>query len=449
MVDAVSDRIDEVLAEIVGGGPVVLHQVIAGLAPVLIVAMQLDEPGQAQRVGAQPGIDRLEVGAGDPAIGHRAGRRDALQDQGIQGVRRASPAVDVRCRGVAGKAGVDLDGVHDAIQSGACAGCVRQEVVEPVGHVAHCGIGVAVLVAEAAIDDLEADVVDAVGHRVDQVLSEELGCGAVVLHQVVAGLRAVLIITMQFDESGQSRGVGADPRIDGNHIGGGNLSVAQSTDGCQTVHDQLVEAVGCVGSTADIRFGGFHRQAGVGHDEVGDAVQTAARAGMVGIELGQPCGHLIHRRVGIAVFIEESVVPDFETQVVDAIGDCVEKGLASVLQVASVVLDQVKSRLFAALVVPVKTRPFSESVLADPGVHRDDFGRREEAVGSCAGGGGRLQDDLVQPVRRPRTTQQFGRHVGTGQTGVGEDGVDELVESGPRGAGHRRGEHGITAGLVA
>jgi hypothetical protein len=71
------------------------------------------------------------------------------------------------------------------------------------------------------------------------------------------------------------------------------------------------------------------------------------------------------------------------------------------------------------------------------------------AVGGCAGGCGSLQDDLVQPVRRRGATQQFGRHVGTGQTGVGEDGVDELIEPGARGAGHRRGEHGITAGLVA
>ena len=163
------------------------------------------------------------------------------------------------------------------------------------------------------------------------------------------------------------------------------------------------------------------------------------------MELGQPGSHLVHGGVGVAVFIDEAVVLDFEAEVVDAVGDRVDEGFTAVLQVAAVVLDKVEPGLFGAFVVAVQGRPFRQPVLSNPRVHRDHFGRREKAVCGSTGGGGRFHDDLVHPVGGGGAAEQIGGGVGAGQPGIGEDRVDELIESGARGAGHGRGQHGVAA----
>ncbi len=188
VVDAVGDGVHQVLAEVVGVGAIVLHQVVAGFGAVFVVAVQFDEAGQPCRIGAQPGIDCLQVAGGDPAVGHGTRCGDALQDQRVQGIGGVGAAVDVGRGRVAAQARVDLDGVDNAVQPGPGAGRIGQEVVQPAGHVVHRRIGVAILVAEAAVHDLETDVVEAVGHGVDQVLAKEGRRRTVVLDLVIAGL---------------------------------------------------------------------------------------------------------------------------------------------------------------------------------------------------------------------------------------------------------------------
>ena len=253
---------------------------------------------------------------------------------------------------------------------------------------------------------------------------------------------------MQFDEPGQPRGVAADPGIDGDHIGGRDTPVAQAVGGGQTVEDQLVQAVGAVGASGNVHLGRVLRQAGVGHDGVGDAVQSAGGVRMVGVELGQPGGHLVDGGVGVAVLVQKSVVLDLEAQVVDAVGHGVDQRLPTVFEVAAVVLDQMEPGLLTVFVVTVQQGPFGEPVGADPGVHRHHFGRSEDAVAGRARGGGSHQDDLVHRVCGGCTPLQIGRGVGAGEAGVEENGFDQLVKARTGASVRRRGGNGITAGAI-
>jgi len=85
-----------------------------------------------------------------------------------------------------------------------------QQAVGPEGHIP--GRGVAVLVDEAPVVDRKADVKHHFQNPVDPVLPEQPRLPAIDLHQITAGLGAVLVIAMKRGERRQMIGpdVGKD-----------------------------------------------------------------------------------------------------------------------------------------------------------------------------------------------------------------------------------------------
>ena len=448
VVDAVGDGVHQIPAEVRRVGAVVLHQVESGFQAVLVVAVEFDEPGLTAGIGPHPGIDRDQIAAGDPAVGHGAGGGDAVQQQGVERVGGGRTGGNVRCRRVAGEAGVHHQVVGDPVESGAGGGRVEQKVVQPGGHIRDGGVGIAVLVAELAVHDLETDVVDAVGDGVDEVLAEGLGGRTVVLHQVEAGLHPVLVVAMQFHETGIAIHVGADPGVDGAHVVGRHRSVTQAARRCQAIEDHPVQGVCGIGAAEDVGVGNARVQAGVGHHHVGHAVQARAGRRPVGVELRQPLGDLQHRRVGIAVLVDEVVALDLEAQVIEPVGHGVDQRLAAVLEVAAVVLDAVEAGFGAVLVVAVQIGPFGEPVGPDPGVHGPHFIDGEDAVAGGAHGRRGLHDDPVHAVRGRGAGRDVGGGVRAGQPGVDLDRVDHLVQPRSGSAGGPLGQHRKGAGGV-
>ena len=443
VVEAVGDRVDEVLAEVVRVRAVVLDQVVAGLLAVLVIAVQRGELRQARRVAAHPGVHGAQVFRRDPAVAHRVGGGDGLHDQLVERVGVARPGVDVGGGRVARQSRVGLDRVDDAVQPGAGARLVDVEIVQPRGHVGERRVGVAVLVEQVGALDLEADVVDPVQHRVDQVLAEILGVGAVVLDQVVAGFLAVLVVAVQGGELRQPGRVRADPGVEGRHVGHADRAVrGGGIGGGQALRDQLVQAVGGVLSPGDVGLCRAGCQPRIGLDQRHGPVQPGAGGGAVLPELRQPARHLLDRGVGVAILVEESAVLDLEPHVVDAVDHRVEQVLPAVIGVGTVVLHLVITGFLGCLVVAMQRRPLHQAVGADPGVHRNDLGGGEDAVRRGAGGQCCLDDDPVELVGRRRPAGDLGRAVVAREAVVGVDRIHQLVQTGARravrAAGHRR-----------
>ena len=68
MVDAVSHCIHQVLAEVVGAGAVVLHEMETRLLTVFVIPVQSGPLRQQIRIATDTGIHRAQVFSSDPAI---------------------------------------------------------------------------------------------------------------------------------------------------------------------------------------------------------------------------------------------------------------------------------------------------------------------------------------------------------------------------------------------
>ena len=226
-----------------------VHRVIAALAEEKVVAF-----AALHGIIAVAGIDQVVVAAAQNRVGV------PLADDLVAAVG----SVQQGRRVVADDQGRALD-----------------EVVEPGRHVGQTGVGVAVLVEEAPVLDFEPEMVDTVGDGVDQVLTEVVGLGAIVLHQVVAGFTAVFVVAVQFDEACQPCGVGADPGAERFEVGSGEPAVVHATGGGDALEDQRVQGVRRAGAPVDVGGGGVAGQAGVHLDGVNDAVQTGTGGGGV------------------------------------------------------------------------------------------------------------------------------------------------------------------------
>ena len=128
---------------------------------------------------------------------------------------------------------------------------VEEEIVQPARDIAERLVGVAVLVEEVLALDLEAVVVNAVGHGVDQVLAEELGGGAVVLNQVEARLDAVLVVAVQQNEVVVA--VGSHPAVDLPQVEAADPAVEVNAGFVDGLEEELVEAVGCGQAVVDVQ----------------------------------------------------------------------------------------------------------------------------------------------------------------------------------------------------
>ena len=105
--------------------------------------------------------------------------------------------VDTRSSSLHSKSRIQPHHVGEPIKARAGGGRIAVVIGDPLRHIAHLGVGFAVFIEEAAIGrKSETDVVDAIKDDVDGIAAEQ-GCGAtIVLHQVVTGFDAFLVIAV-------------------------------------------------------------------------------------------------------------------------------------------------------------------------------------------------------------------------------------------------------------
>jgi len=271
-------------------------------------------------------------------------------------------------------------------------------------------------------------VVDAVGHRVDEVLAEHARAGTVVLDEVVAGLFVGFVVAVQRRPLVEV--VVADVLVDRPDVVNGDVQVGIHAGLCDGFVENFVHPVGGIGSFGDLSVGDIVVEPLVGHDHVGDAVEVGVGGRVVGVELRQPLGELLNARVGVAVFVEDVVALDLEAEVVDAVGDRVHEIVAPVARVSAVVLDEVVAGLFARLVIAVQLLPGVEVVGADVGVDADDVVGRKLAGGSRAGCVDGFDDNGVHHRGGFSTAFNIDAGDAPGKSRIGIDCIDELIQTG-------------------
>ncbi len=446
VIDAVGHGVDQVLAEILHRTAIALHQVESGFHPILVVAMKGDELRIAPGVGLHPQIERHQVFDGNPAVGGGVVFGEPVVDQVVEAVRRRRARVDVVSRGPLAQSPIEHDRVGYPVEAGPGARVIRVEIVQPGGDILHGGIGVAIFVDEAAVHYLEADMVEPVSDGIDQVLAEIGGRGAIVLHQMEAGFRAVLVVAVKLGEDRQPPGISADPGIDRQHVGCIDLAVGTRASRVNRVDDQLVEAVGGVGTLLDLLLGNVVPQPLVRHHGIGDPVEPGACRRVVGIELRQPVRHLREARICVAVFVHQSFADDLEAQVMNAVDHRVDEVLAAIARRRAVILHQVEPGLLPTFVVAVQRRPLGQAVGANPGIQQlhvifEEHPATLSDAGADFGIGDRLQDDGVQAIGRRSTSYDLRGGIGAGQARIRADELDELVEPRSRGARNRVRQH--------
>ena len=445
VIDAIHHGVDQVLAEELGGGTIVLDQVEAGLHPVFVVAMV--EVKRFEGGVAHQAVDQSQVVAADPAIEIDTGGVDRLEQELVEAIGGRQAVNDIDGGGEFGEAGIEADPIDHAIKTGAGGGGIAGVVADPCRHIAHQRVGIAVFVFEAAIAiDGEAQVIDAVVDRVDGVLAEQLGCGPVVLHQVVAGLAAVLVITVQGHKQGIAAWIAPDPGVEGAHLrlaqaGGVAIGQAFAVEGADALQDQLVEGVGGLGAPLDIGPGDAGLQAGVGHHRLHDAVEAGAGAGQIHLQGGEPAGHIHQGGVIGAVFIGQAraVGVERKTDVIDAVEHRIDQGTAVELAAAAIVLDGVVPGLDAVLIVAVVLekglQPLWGRGIAEPGVEGRDVGRGEHGFVQGADGPQALHQEGIESVAGGDAGGDGAGLIGAGQAGIGGDPAEHLVQPGAGAAG--------------
>ena len=410
VINAVGDSVHQVLAEELGGGAVVLDQVEAGFAAVLIVTVRLHE--RLIPVLAHPAVDHPQVVAADPAVEIDVGGADRLQQDLVELVGGRQTIVDVQSGGVARQAGIQPNPVHHPIKTAAGGGGIAVVVGDPLGYIADAGVGVAVLVLEAPVGvDREPDMENAIEDGVDGVLAEEVGVAPIVLHEVVTGLAAVFVIAVPLHESCVAIRVALDPAVDPTHFSCAEacaiaIGLVCGLEGGDSVLDQVVEVIGGLGPPLDLRPGDRSLQARIRHDRLDDAVEVAARVGQIHLQGGEPTGHIGEGGVVVAVLVGEAsaVGAERKPDVISPVEHRVDQGAAIELAVAAIVLDGVEARLRFVLIVAVQLLEALQALrmggIAEPAVEVHDFCGGQHRFVEGADVPQALGDQTVQPVRR-------------------------------------------------
>ena len=325
---------------------------------------------------------------------------------------------------------------------------IDEEIVHPVSNVIESGIGIAILVNKAAVLDLEAEVIHAISHGIDQVLTKILGVCSIVLDKVEAGLSPAFVISMQLDELCKSSSVTSNICVHGSEIGRGDFVVGGCA-GCRNrIDDQVIDAVGGICTRRDVSIRNAAVKALVGHDQIGHTVEAGARCRVIGIELRQPFRHLLQGGIGVAILVQKIVALNLEAQVIDAVGHGIDQVLTTILSGRTVVLNIVEPGFLPTFIIAMQGRPLGQVVGANVLVHRHHFRDGELAVGSCAGSVGRLHDELVEAVGGRRPLRDVAAISGARQSVVCKDEIDELVEPRSGRSGHGFGQ-GIGFDLTA
>ena len=172
-----------------------------------VIAVQIGPALEQGRIATDQAVDLGQFLYRDPAVGVGPGSANQVDDHLVQRVGGLRPLVDVTCFRLARQAVIALDDIDDAVEAGAGPGCIREEIVEPVGDVRQRSVSIAVLVEQVTVPDPEAKVIDAVGNGVYQVLAEKGRCRAVVLDLVETGFQAPLVVPVQTRPFGKTPGI--------------------------------------------------------------------------------------------------------------------------------------------------------------------------------------------------------------------------------------------------
>ena len=445
VVDTIHHSIDQVLTEKLSGGAIVLDQMETGLHPVFIIAMVAIkgfEGGVAHQA-----VDQPQVVTADPAVEIHAGGVDRIKQQLVEAIGGRQAIVDVESGGEFGEAGIEAHPVDHAIEAAAGGGGIAVVEADPFGYIAHQRVGVAVFILEATIVvDGEADVIDAVVDGVDGVLAKQLGGGPVVLHEVEAGLAAVLVIAVEGYELGVAARIAADPGVDRPHLrfaqaGGVAIGLALRAQGVDPLQDQLVEGVGGLRSPLDVAPGDRRLQAGVGHHGFHDAIKARAGGGQIHLQGREPAGHIHERGVVSTVLVGQAraVGAEGKTDVIQAVEHRIDQGATVERAGAAIVLDGVIAGLHAVFVVAVALeeglQPLRNRGVAEPGIEGHDVGDAEHGFVEGADGLQALHQECVEPVARRDAGGNGAGFVGTGQAGIAGDPAEHLIQPGAGAAG--------------
>ena len=458
VVEPVRHRVDGIVAKQPRARPVVLHQVETGLLAVLVVTVQARPAPYL--VVAQPGIDVVHVQAADlPVVGH-PGLFDRLDDHPVHPVRRQRTFVDLAGRDPRIQPFVCSDHVNQQVQTGAGRpGHVRvhpgihqravrqvvlEQTVQPVGHGLDTDVAVAVLVEKTVAVNLKAQVVDAVRHRVHRVVAKQPALRAVVLHQMEAGLLAVLVVTVQ--PCPVVEPVALQPGIHIAHVGHVQRAVIGHAGLGDRLDDQPVHVGRRVGALDELAGRDPSLQPLVGDDPIDQLIQPGAGRAVdqVGIhrlirqrairqvvcqQVVQPVGQGLDADVAVAVLVEKTVAIDLKAQVVDAVRHRVHRVVRIQPALRAVVLHQVKSGLLTVLVVTVQPDPAAQLVLADPLVQVAYVRHPQLAVVRQPGLADRVHDHLVHVVRRTRSRNDLVLRQPVCQTPVVRNQLHQTVQT--------------------
>ena len=439
----------------------------AGLCIGLIVAVQRGP--DARVVRSEPSVHRDQVGTVRPAIVGHAGRTNGGHDQLVHRIRRTSARRDLAGRNLQVQARIGGDDGDQIIQSrGRAANRIRihrriaeravgqvvpQQAGQPRRHDLDAGVGVAVLVEQLAALDFEAQVVDAVGDRIDGVVVEQPRGRAVVLHQVEAGLLVILVVAVQRDP--RAAVVRAEPRAEVADIRRVDRAVVGQAGRLDRQDDQIVHGVCGPRPRHDFAGGQTLVQAGIGQDDLDQPIQSRASradgiridlrvAQRAGVQVGsqqalEPVRDAFNACVAVAVLIQELAVHDLESHVIDAVRDRVDGLAIEQPRARAVVLHQVEARLPSRLVITVQRDPFGRVPPLNPGVQIVQVRRVQPAVVGEARFLDRVDDQVVHRVRRSRSLRDVGRVDVLTQARIGQDHVDQAIESGAGRALRRSG----------
>jgi len=196
MIDTVGHGVDEVLAEHVGVGTVVLHQMEPGLfTALLIISVQLCP--LIFVVGTDVGVD-------GPYIIHRYRAvialtgTDRLMDDGVHGVGVICTLGDLFIAYPLVQTSICRDQISYPIKAGICSRTISPELGHPLCQLFQGGIGIAIFIQDPVTLDLKAQMVDTISYRVHQVVIAIPARCSIVLDQVEPGLfTTLLIVSMQ------------------------------------------------------------------------------------------------------------------------------------------------------------------------------------------------------------------------------------------------------------
>ena len=140
MINAIKHCIDSIQAKHFCRGAIILHKVIAGLTPVLVISMPIHKKGITPCIAANPLVQPDHLLAAQTRVVIICGARCAellnpLQDQAIEIIRGLGSTTTIGPGDGGLKPGVSDDGLHNPIEPGATAGEIHLQGGQPPRHI--------------------------------------------------------------------------------------------------------------------------------------------------------------------------------------------------------------------------------------------------------------------------------------------------------------------------